>query len=249
MTPNIRRHNTIPQELEDLDDLRVNPDSFEDDDDDDEFGLLEQQQPTSTPLHHLVPQEIRNLMAGGMAGMVAKTVVAPLDRIKILYQVSDIPYSMKAIPNVARNIMANEGILALWKGHTATMLRVFPYSGIQFMVYDRIKHSLATDTGLSALESLGAGMTAGCVSVMCTYPLDLTRAQLAVLRKHRHHANNGIAGVLKNNFTEGGVPGLFRGMTPTLLGILPYAGIAFCLNEQGKREVCIVIILFVIDCH
>jgi solute carrier family 25, member 42 len=31
--------------------------------------------------------------------------------------------------------------------------------------------------------------------------------------------------------------GLFRGITPTMLGILPYSGIAFSLNEQGKREI------------
>jgi hypothetical protein len=38
-----------------------------------------------------------------------------------------------------------------------------------------------------------------------------------------------------------GVVGLFRGITPTLLGILPYSGIAFAFNEQGKRKVCIML--------
>lgn len=38
-------------------------------------------------------------------------------------------------------------------------------------------------------------------------------------------------------FVAKGFVGLFRGCTPTLLGILPYAGIAYALNEQGKRKV------------
>ena len=38
----------------------------------------------------IVPKEIKNLFAGGLAGMLAKTVVAPIDRIKILYQVTAI---------------------------------------------------------------------------------------------------------------------------------------------------------------
>jgi hypothetical protein len=38
-----------------------------------------------------------------------------------------------------------------------------------------------------------------------------------------------------------GVAGLFRGITPTLLGILPYSGIAFTFNEQGKRKVGIML--------
>jgi solute carrier family 25 protein 42 len=146
-------------------------------------------------------------------------------------------------------------VLALWKGNTATMLRVFPYSGIQFMVFERAKghflreHErgiyLFADTtnerkfGLTAMESLLAGMIAGTCSVICTYPLDLARAQLAVLKRHTEPSfvNQGFTGVMTNNYTQRGVRGLVRGLSPTLLGILPYSGMAFCLNEQGKREV------------
>jgi solute carrier family 25, member 42 len=90
--------------------------------------------------------------------------------------------------------------------------------------------------GLTPLESLLAGMVAGTVSVICTYPLDLARAQLAVLKK-TSTSNQGFVGVLKENYGRGGMAGLFRGISPTLLGILPYSGIAFALNEQGKQEV------------
>ena len=39
--------------------------------------------------------------------------------------------------------------------------------------------------GLTPVESLVSGMTAGAVSSLCTYPLDMARAQLAVLRKKK----------------------------------------------------------------
>lgn len=144
----------------------------------------------------------------------------------------------------------------MWKGNTATMLRVFPYSGIQFMVFDRFKthflsqheHFMSNDKngtggttrkwGLSPLESLISGMAAGVISVICTYPLDLTRAQLAVLKRHKHDSGTlGFYEVLINNYRQRGVKGLFRGITPTLCGILPYSGLAFTMNEQGKRKV------------
>ena len=83
-----------------------------------------------------LPKELRNLLAGGLAGMIAKSVVAPIDRIKILYQVSAKPFRIWDVPRVATKIMEQEGVEALWKGNTATMIRVFPYSGIQFMVFD-----------------------------------------------------------------------------------------------------------------
>lgn len=212
-----------------------------------------------------LPKELRNLLAGGIAGMVAKTFVAPIDRIKILYQISSAHFRLRDVPGVAFKIVKTEGITALWKGNMVTMIRVFPYSGIQFMVFDRIKmnfirrheheksHWLTETTsphdketkpkkwGLSPGESLVSGSLAGAVSVMCTYPLDLTRAQLAVLRKKRDASGKKIyqrfPTVFANNYKKGGVKGLYRGITPTLLGILPYSGIAFTINEQGKRQI------------
>ena len=257
----LSRRRTVPQELNDSEDVCVNSESFEGDGDDDEEQQQQQQQkPRMTVLQniHSWPKEMRNLVAGGIAGATAKSVVAPLDRIKILYQVSSMPFSFRELPNVMRKIIQTEGLDALWKGNTATMVRVFPYSGIQFMTYDRIKtiflkrheHGLyytiadtrtLNKTGLTPIESLLAGMTAGTISVICTYPLDLTRAQLAVLKKHNASTDpiptKSFSRVLHENYQQRGFPGLFRGITPTLLGILPYSGIAFTLNEQGKREV------------
>jgi hypothetical protein len=167
-----------------------------------------------------LPKEIRNIFAGGMAGMVAKTFVAPFDRIKILYQISSAEFRFQNVPSVAMKIVNQEGWTALWKGNTATMIRVFPYSGIQFMVYDRCKTFLLREQeivyardkaadpttpkptwGLTPKESLLAGMTAGAISVICTYPLDLTRAQLAVLRRHKDpSANMSFYRVITDNY-------------------------------------------------
>jgi hypothetical protein len=44
-------------------------------------------------------------------------------------------------------------------------------------------------------------------------------------------------GVITDNYKQRGTAGLFRGVTPTLLGIMPYSGIAFALNEQGNESV------------
>jgi solute carrier family 25, member 42 len=219
----------------------------------------------SNPLHRL-PKELRNVLAGGVAGIIAKSVVAPVDRIKIMYQISNATFRLVDVPTVARKIVQSDGILGLWKGNSAAMIRVFPYSGIQFMVFDVCKqyfiekrqhiahHSTAessrstSDTesnqlsshhhnkgGLLPMESLVAGMIAGCISVLCTYPLDLTRAQLAVVKKTEQRQT--FVTMFWENYRLRGVTGLFRGITPTLIGILPYSGIAFALNEQGKRQV------------
>mmetsp|Transcript_3460 Transcript_3460/g.5010 ORF Transcript_3460/g.5010 Transcript_3460/m.5010 type:complete len:362 (-) Transcript_3460:136-1221(-) len=208
-----------------------------------------------------LPQEVKNIVAGGLAGMVAKTIVAPVDRIKILYQVTSTPFYLRDVPGVVSSIVREEGFQALWKGNMATMIRIFPYAGIQFMVFNKLKsylislHHDENDDGsviprnnsfdqandrkwdLSPVESLLAGSTAGAVSVLFTYPLDLTRAQLAVLKKQKTKKSDGFITVLFGNYTKWGFGGLFRGISPTLLGILPYSGIAFTINEQAKRQI------------
>ena len=84
----IRRRDTIPQELDDPEDVMVNQESFADSEAD---RIATATTASSTSLMyqqiHKLPKELRNLLAGGMAGMTAKSVVAPMDRIKILYQV------------------------------------------------------------------------------------------------------------------------------------------------------------------
>jgi hypothetical protein len=251
------RRNTIPLEFEDPEDFTVGEQQSE------MFPVYEDSRHSSkdaaetteswvtTMVSTQLPKEARNMLAGGLAGMLAKSFVAPVDRIKILYQVSSAQFQLRDVPHVVRNIITEEGILALWKGNFATMLRVFPYAGVQFMVFDYIKQWMLQEQhqelqtqardhdrkyGLSPLESLFSGMIAGTVSVICTYPLDLTRTQLAVLSRKTNH--QGFVSVLTENYTHRGFTGLFRGMTPTLIGILPYSGIAYALNEQGKREVC-----------
>jgi len=236
-----------------------------------------------------VPQEVKNLLAGGIAGMIAKSVVAPMDRIKIIYQVSSEPFHLSHIPKVIQNIVKTEGITALWRGNMATMIRVFPYAGTQFMVFNKCKeffissksvHDVPTDVNtptdipfnnvhgetsvfrdaeqyrstantitkknidtlkwkLTSFESLISGSCAGACSVLLTYPLDLARAQLAVSKKKSNinSSSDGFVQVLINNHTKGGIGGLFRGVTPTLFGILPYSGIAFTINEQSKRQI------------
>jgi len=83
-------------------------------------------EPTIPKLQHL-PKEIRNLLCGGIAGMIAKSVVAPMDRIKIMYQVTSAQFRLRDVPMVAYSIVQKEGWQALWKGNAVTMIRVFPY--------------------------------------------------------------------------------------------------------------------------
>lgn len=47
----------------------------------------------------------------------------------------------------------------------------------------------------------------------------------------------GVSELLRAVVRQDGFRALYRGATPSLLGIIPYAGIAFSINEQAKHEV------------
>lgn len=64
-----------------------------------------------------------SFMAGGLSGTVAKTAVAPFDRTKILFQVSERRFSFAGVGNELRRIVADEGARALFKGNLATVAR------------------------------------------------------------------------------------------------------------------------------
>ncbi len=87
----------------------------------------------------------RSLVAGGVAGCVAKTAIAPLDRVKILFQTSNPQYShhigsFMGVFRAAREIKDQYGLRGLFQGHLATLIRIFPYAAIKFMAFEQYKN-------------------------------------------------------------------------------------------------------------
>ncbi|EKM58741.1 uncharacterized protein PHACADRAFT_253239 [Phanerochaete carnosa HHB-10118-sp] len=202
-------------------------------------------------LHYIV----RSGLAGGIAGCVAKTVVAPLDRVKILFQASNPDFRKYAGTwsgafSAGSQIYRENGVMGLFQGHSATLLRIFPYAAIKFMAYDQIEHILMpTRAQQTNMRRFLAGALSGMTSVLFTYPLDLIRVRMAY---HTRSTNNGRLSkptflqaasevyreapkapssspspTASTLFTRFPVLKFYRGFTVTLTGMVPYAGTSF----------------------
>ncbi|OAD55899.1 Solute carrier family 25 member 42 [Eufriesea mexicana] len=167
-----------------------------------------------------------SLISGAIAGAIAKTTIAPLDRTKINFQISKQPFSAKLALQFLIKTLKTEGVLSLWRGNSATMVRIIPYSAVQFTAHEQWKRIL----GINGLEreKIGlnflAGSLAGVTSQGTTYPLDLMRARMAVTQKTEYKT---LRQICKRIYMEEGILAYYRGFTATLLGVIPYAGCSF----------------------
>ncbi|KAG7200990.1 hypothetical protein KM043_003346 [Ampulex compressa] len=167
-----------------------------------------------------------SLVSGAIAGALAKTTIAPLDRTKINFQISKQPYSGRAAIEFLARTFRTEGLLSLWRGNSATMVRIVPYSAVQFTAHEQWKRILRVN-GTEAQKpwlSFLAGSLAGVTSQSLTYPLDLMRARMAVTQKTEYKT---LRQVFSRIYAEEGILAYYRGLTPTLLGVVPYAGCSF----------------------
>jgi solute carrier family 25 protein 42 len=159
---------------------------------------------------------IVSIFCGAVAGVVAKTAVAPVERVKMRFQISSDKFTLTKGYLYGRDIIKKGGIKSLWKGHSTTVIRVAPLAGISFAAHDyaelEFKEYLKTDT-LPFIYKFLAGSIGGATGTFFTYPLDVIRVRLALT------PNSNWSTVLRKQ------GGFYQGLTPTMLGIIPYSGI------------------------
>jgi len=196
------------------------------------------------------------------ANSQAKTVVGPLDRVKILFQASNPQFakytgSWFGVVTAMKDINHQAGLRGLFRGHSATLLRVFPYAGIKFLAYEQIRAVVIPDKAHETpVRRFLSGSLAGITSVFFTYPLEVIRVRLAfetkrdsrsslsrICRQIYHEqppqpetlAGNSSAAVASSITREAvpksGLVNFYRGFSPTLLGMLPYAGMSFLTHD------------------
>ena len=185
-------------------------------------------------------EAVRQLIAGAGAGAITKTATAPLERMKILFQLqamkadaagsagavkkTDLKY--KSVTDAVRILYREEGFLSFWKGNGANVLRVIPVYSLKFGLNDQIRDLVRTHPGqkLGFWQKMASGVTAGTITTFATYPLETVRTRLA-MGSGLGVKYKGIIDVMQDTMKKEGFLAFYKGLLPTFLSGPLYVGL------------------------
>jgi len=187
--------------------------------------------------NRLYTKLFKNFRNGAIAAVTGKTLVAPLDRLKILIQTQQHGYAhvgaFKSHPNgithALRRIYYDGGTVhGLLRGNHVAMVRHSFHGGIGFLIHDTLRPYLTSDTRPKfqkhyVIRNFALGAVCGVGATIVTFPLDTLRVMVAT----DHGTVRSIR--LKHGYRL--LPRLYQGVNAGIGGVIPYAGLNF-----GSRD-------------
>jgi len=189
-----------------------------------------------------------NFLAGGVSAAVSKTIVAPIERVKLLLQVQyanpNIPKEQQynGIGDCFSRVVKEQGVIALWRGNLANVIRYFPTQALNFACKDTYKKWLCpfnpkTEPYKFFAGNMASGGAAGATSLCFVYPLDFARTRLAAdvgSGPEGKREFDGLVDCLKKIAAKDGIGGLYQGFGISVVGIIFYRASYFGLFDTGK---------------
>lgn len=190
---------------------------------------------------------LKDLAAGGVAGGISKTIVAPIERVKLILQVQAASTQIaeadqyKGIVDAFKRIPAEQGFMSLWRGNLANVIRYFPTQALNFAFKDKYKRMFLKgvdrkDFWRFFAGNLASGGAAGATSLLFVYPLDFARTRLGadVGKSAAERQFNGLGDCLKKIFQSDGLKGLYQGFGVSVMGIIVYRAAFFGGFDTAK---------------
>ncbi|KAF4617614.1 hypothetical protein D9613_005614 [Agrocybe pediades] len=202
-----------------------------------------------------------SMIAGAGGGLVASIATCPLDVVKTKLQAQRAVLGQPGylgVMGTVKDIFISNGLRGFYRGLGPTMLGYLPTWAIYFAVYDGIKTAFGeAPTGMYAAKPnerlypaaqvkgyqpvarehpwtlhILSAMTAGAASTICTNPLWVIKTRFMTQMKGEVRYKHTLDAAQTIWRTEG-VKAFYRGLLPSLLGIL-HVAVQFPLYEKLK---------------
>ncbi|XP_010546111.1 PREDICTED: calcium-binding mitochondrial carrier protein SCaMC-2-B isoform X2 [Tarenaya hassleriana] len=172
------------------------------------------------------------LIAGGLAGAISRTATAPLDRLKVVLQVQR---THASVATVITKIWREDRLLGFFRGNGLNVMKVAPESAIKFCAYEMLKPIVGGEDGdIGPSGRLLAGGMAGALAQTAIYPMDLVKTRLQTCVSEEGGKGPKLGKLTKEIWVREGPRAFYKGLFPSLLGIIPYAGIDLAAYETFK---------------
>merc|ERR1712038_1674765 len=176
---------------------------------------------------------------GGVSGAVAKTITAPIERIKLVVQTQDANPKIrsgevpryKGMVDCAQRIHAEQGMRRFWDGNFTNCIRYFPTQAFNLAFKDTFKkmfpkYNPKTEFGKFFGANLVSGGMAAAGGLTIVYPLDYARTRLASDVGSGKKSFTGLGDCIKKTAAGPGGPlALYTGFGVSVVGIVGYRGL------------------------
>jgi solute carrier family 25 (adenine nucleotide translocator) protein 4/5/6/31 len=189
----------------------------------------------SKPKKSKLEQLGSDLLIGGSIGAFAKTVMAPVERVKLLLQTQDSNPDVlsgkvkkyEGIGDCFRRVSSEQGAKAFWRGNLVNCLRYAPQQGSALAFNDLIndmfpKYDPKTQVWQGVGAKLASGGLAGAAANTICYPFDYARTRLASDLKGGAGQYRGIWHCISDTVKKQGLTGLYTGWSVTVAGAFVY---------------------------
>ncbi|KAK9465925.1 mitochondrial carrier domain-containing protein [Lipomyces arxii] len=193
-----------------------------------------------------------SVICGGIAGLVSRFWVAPMDVVKIRQQLQISPYVKAGTslpPKPVYNGMVSsmikiyreEGLTSLWKGNLPAELLYVIYGALQFTALHQTNMLFTTyapDIVSPSVQYFISGAVSGAAATTVTYPLDLLRTRFAAQGSTpAQTVYPSLRSSIRQIYVDEGISGFFQGLRPALSQIAPYMGLFFASYSIIKTGV------------
>ncbi|KAK0109786.1 hypothetical protein ONS95_002461 [Cadophora gregata] len=202
---------------------------------------------------HNDPQNINpysKFVAGGVGGLISQLFVYPIDTLKFRMQCETVSGGLHGnalIIATARKMIKQGAIKSSYRGLTMGLLGMFPYSAIDLGTFEYLKARIASRNakilGCHEEDALPGSFATGCIGAFSgafgasiVYPINLLRTRLQAQGTVLHPPTyTGIIDVAQKTVKNEGFKGLFKGITPNLLKVVPAVSITYVVYENAKK--------------
>ncbi|XP_074059831.1 calcium-independent mitochondrial carrier protein SCaMC-3L-like [Macrotis lagotis] len=190
------------------------------------------------------------ILASSLAVAISQTVINPMEVLKTRLMLRR-SGQYSGLLNCAVQILKREGARAFYRGYLPNMLGIVPYACTDLAVYESLRwvrqnlgfgsNNSSKDSNDSSKDSNDPGMVFNIFAItlsstcgqMASYPLTLVRTRMQAQDTVKG-ANPTMRRIFRNILAQQGIAGLYRGVTPTLLKVLPAMGISYMVYEAMK---------------